>query len=41
MCATGGGIVLKEENRNFIKEKGFVFYLMGDVLTFEKKNFVQ
>ncbi|GAB6887620.1 shikimate kinase AroL [Desulfothermus okinawensis JCM 13304] len=37
VCATGGGIVLKEENRNFIKEKGFVFYLMGDVLTFEKR----
>jgi len=37
VCATGGGIVLREENRNLIREKGFVFYLMGDVLTLEKR----
>ena len=37
VCATGGGIVLREENRNLIRENGFVFYLMGDVLTFEKR----
>ena len=37
VCATGGGIVLREENRNLIRKNGFVFYLMGDVLTFEKR----
>jgi shikimate kinase len=37
VCATGGGIVLKESNRELIKKSGFVFYLMGDVLTLEQR----
>ncbi len=37
VCATGGGIILREKNRELLKKSGFVFYLMGDVITFEKR----
>ena len=29
--------MLKESNRELIKKSGFVFYLMGDVLTLEQR----
>lgn len=34
VIATGGGIILREKNRELIRNSGFVFYLMGTIPTF-------
>ncbi len=33
VIATGGGIILKDKNRELIKNSGFVFYLIGSIPT--------
>ena len=37
IISTGGGIILKEENRQLLKENSFVVYLKTDILTLCKR----
>ncbi len=37
VCATGGGIILLENNRTLLRGNGFVFYLMGDIPLLEER----